>query len=261
MGVSERMAQNRLLASMSAETFNHLRPHLQRVPLRRREILQERNRPLEYVHFIERGVASLVARTSRDGPVEVAMIGRLGLVGMPVVLGTMRSPNRCLVQVPGEALRIASEDLRQAIDACVELRQQLMNYVQALLIQNSQSVLCNIRHELCERLCRWLLLACDRLDDRMIPVTHDLLSMTLGVRRAGVTTALAKLEATGALHKSRGAIEVVDRGILEQRTCECYRIISREYSRLTARSPSSTFNDPKSLERRQSFGRNVAQQP
>jgi len=76
-----------------------------------------------------------------------------------------------------------------------------------------------------------------------------------------VTTALAKLEATGALHKSRGAIEVVDRGILEQRTCECYRIISREYSRLTARSPSSTFNDPKSLERRQSFGRNVAQQP
>jgi hypothetical protein len=90
--------QNRLLASMSAETFNHLRPHLERVPLRRREILQERNRPLEHVHFIERGVASLFARTSRDGPVEVAMIGRLGLVGIPVVLGTMRSPNRCLVQ-------------------------------------------------------------------------------------------------------------------------------------------------------------------
>lgn len=121
-------AENRLLASMSAETFNHLRPHLQRVPLRRREILQERNRPLQYVHFIERGVASLFARTSRDGPVEVAMIGRLGLVGIPVVLGTMHSPNRCLVQVPGEALRMASEDLRQAIDACVELRQQLMNY-------------------------------------------------------------------------------------------------------------------------------------
>jgi CRP-like cAMP-binding protein len=239
--------QNRILASISAQTFNHLRPYLQRVPLRRREILQERNRPLQYVHFIERGVASLFARTSRDGPVEVAMIGRLGLVGTPVVLGTMRSPNRCLVQVPGEALRMASEDLRDAIEACPELRQQLMNYVQALLVQNSQSVLCNVRHELHERLCRWLLLACDRLDERIIPVTHDLLSMTLGVRRAGVTTALAKLEATGALHRSRGAIEIVDRGILEQGTCECYRIIFREYSRLTARGSFQQFRQPKEL--------------
>jgi hypothetical protein len=71
--------QNRLLASVSAETFDQLRPHLQRVVLKRREILQERNRPLQYVHFIERGVASLFARTSRDGPVEVAIIGRLGM--------------------------------------------------------------------------------------------------------------------------------------------------------------------------------------
>lgn len=235
---------NRLLASLSAETFNRIRPYLQRVPLRRRQIIQERNRPLEHVHFIEQGVASLFARTSRDGPVAVAMIGRLGIVGIPVVLGTMRSPNRCVVQVPGEALRISSHDLRWMIDTYPELRQQLMNYVQALLVQNSQSVLCNIRHELRKRLCRWLLLACDRLDDRKIPVTHDVLSMTLGVRRAGVTTALAELERTGALRRSRGAIELTDRGILERRTCECYRIISREYSRLTACGRFSTFNDP-----------------
>jgi CRP-like cAMP-binding protein len=245
--------QNRLLASISAETFNHVRPYLHRVPLRRRQILQECNRPLEYVHFIEHGVASLFARTPRDGPVAVAMIGRLGVVGISVVLGTMRSPNRCLVQVPGEALRIASQDLRQVIDICPELRQQLMNYVQALLVQNSQSVLCNIRHELSERLCRWLLLACDRLDDRRITVTHDILSMTLGVRRAGVTMALAKLEATGALHRSRGAIGVIDRGILERASCECYRIISREYSRLTAGTLLTTFEQPQGFERPQEF--------
>jgi len=231
--------QNRLLASISSETFDRLRPHLQRVVLKRREILQERNRPLQYVHFIERGVASLFARTSRDGPVEVAIIGRLGVVGIPVVLGTMRSPNRCLMQVPGEALRIASQDLRHAIEVCPELRQKLMNYVQALLVQNSQSVLCNVRHELHERLSRWLLLACDRLDDKTIPLTHDLLSMALGVRRAGVTTALADLEATGALRRSRGVIEILDREILEQETCECYRIIAAEYRRLTAEPPSS----------------------
>jgi CRP-like cAMP-binding protein len=156
-----------------------------------------------------------------------------------VVLGTMRSPNRCLMQVPGEALRISSQDLRRAIEMCPELRQKLMNYVQALLVQNSQSVLCNVRHELHERLSRWLLLACDRLDDNTIPLTHDLLSIALGVRRAGVTTALADLEATGALRRSRGVIEILDRDILEQETCECYRIIAVEYRRLTAQTLST----------------------
>src|SRR5215813_7195184 len=120
--MEEIPVQNRLLRSMSASAFSLMRSHLERVPLKAREILQERNRPIPYVYFIERGVASLFARTSRDGPVEVAMIGRLGLVGIPVVLGTMRSPNRCLVQVPGEALRIASHDLQNAIEKSPELR-------------------------------------------------------------------------------------------------------------------------------------------
>jgi CRP-like cAMP-binding protein len=231
--VEQIPVQNRLLKSMPAAAFTLIGSRLKRVPLKSREILQERNRPIPYVYFVERGVASVFARTSRDGPVEVAMIGRLGLVGVPVVLGTMRSPNRCLVMVPGEALRISSGDLKNAIDRSSELRQHLMNYVQALLIQNSQTVLCNVRHELCDRLCRWLLLACDRLDDNTIPVTHDLLSMTLGVRRAGVTAALAKLAAAGAVRRLRGAIEILDRDILEQRACECYRIISAEYKRLT----------------------------
>jgi CRP-like cAMP-binding protein len=232
--------QNLLLRSMPANAFSFMRSHLQRVPLKAQDILQERNRPIPYVYFIERGVASLFARTSRDGPVEVAMIGRLGLVGVPVVLGTMRSPNRCVVLVPGEGLRIASNDLQSAAEKSPELRQHLMNYVHALLIQNSQTVLCNVRHELRERLCRWLLLACDRLDDNVIPVTHDLLSMTLGVRRAGVTAALAQLAATGALQRSRGAIEVLDRGVLEQGACECYRIVSAEYKRLLVQTSSIT---------------------
>jgi hypothetical protein len=145
-----------------------------------------------------------------------------------------------VVLVPGEAIRIASRDLQDAIDKSPELRQHLMNYVHALLIQNSQTVLCNVRHELCERLCRWLLLACDRLDDKVIPMTHDLLSMTLGVRRAGVTAALAKLAATGAVRRSRGAIEVLDRDVIEQEACECYRIVSAEYKRLMVQTSSNT---------------------
>jgi CRP-like cAMP-binding protein len=217
---------------MDPGAFDRLRSHLTAVVLQRRDVLQEHNRPIDYVYFIERGVASLFARTRRDGPVEVAMVGRLGFVGVAVVLGTMRSPNRALMGVPGEALRIASHELRRAMDDCPGIRNRLLTYVHALLIQNTQTALCNARHEIEERLCRWLLLASDRLDEHVIPLTHEMLSMILGVRRAGVTETLSHLERVGAVKKARGAIEIVDRAILEQRTCECYRIITSEYRHL-----------------------------
>ena len=155
-----------------------------------------------------------------------AIIGRQGLVGVPVLLGIRQSPHRCLMEVPGEALRIASEDFRQAMDESPPLRQQLMIHVQGLLVQNEQTVLCNVRHQLEERLARWLLLAHDRLEDNTIPLTQYLLSKMLGVRRAGIAAALERLERDGAVRKRPGAVEIVDRTLIEQRTCECYRIIA-----------------------------------
>jgi hypothetical protein len=113
----------------------------------------------------------------------------------------------------------------------------LMNYVQALLVQNSQTAMCNIRHTLLHRLARWLLLARDRLDSDLIPLTHELLSMMLGVRRAGITAALAQLEVAGALRKSRGTILIADPVELERHACECYRIIADEFARVV------TFGD------------------
>jgi len=108
-----------------------------------------------------------------------------------------------------------------------------MNYLHALLVQESQTALCNVRHGLTERLTRLLLLARDRLNDDTIPLTHDLLSMMLGVRRAGITMALERLERSGAVQKRRGAVDIVNRSLIERRTCECYRIIAMEYQRLT----------------------------
>jgi CRP-like cAMP-binding protein len=226
--------QNRILAAMAPELFDRLRPHLQQVALRQRAILQEHNRPIEHIYFIERGVASLFARTQRDGPVEVAMVGRLGFVGVAAVLGVMRSPNRCLMEVPGEALRISCSELQRAMDDMPSLRRHLLAYIHALLVQNTQTALCNVRHALEERLCRWLLLASDRLDETTIPITHDQLSMILGVRRAGVTITLSNLEDDGAVIKTRGAIKIADRAILEKQTCECYRVIASEYKRITS---------------------------
>ena len=217
---------------MAPDAFERLRSHLHPVALKRRAILQEHNRPIQHAYFIERGVASVFARTRRDGPVEVAIVGRMGFVGVAAVLGTMRSPNRCLMEVPGEALSIATPDLQRAMADTPAVRQHLLNYVHALLIQHTQTALCNVRHGLEERLCRWLLLAADRLDETSIPLTHDQLAMILGVRRAGVTITLSELEKLGAVTKARGAVEIADRAVLEERTCECYRIIASAYRRL-----------------------------
>jgi len=106
-----------------------------------------------------------------------------------------------------------------------------------LLVQNSQTVLCNARHQLEERLTRWLLLAHDRLEDDTIPLTQELLSTMLGVRRAGITTALERLERDGALRKKRGAVQIIDRTLVEQRTCECHWVIG-EYQRPINSSPA-----------------------
>jgi len=229
------MVRNRVLASLHPASFRRLAPHLTRVPLVRRCVLQDHFHRIEHVHFIERGVASLYARTRADGPVEVAMVGPFGFVGVAAILGNARSPHRCLMQVEGEALRIGVPDLLEAMHASPAIRHHLLAYVHALLVQNAQTALCNGRHDVEQRLCRWLLLAADRLDDTVIPITHDMLSMNLGVRRAGVTSLLGRLQRSGAIAIGRASCEIVDRAALERRACECYGIISAEYRQLYAR--------------------------
>jgi CRP-like cAMP-binding protein len=135
------------------------------------------------------------------------------------------------MQTQGEAFALPASELTAVMDAHTRFRVQLLNYVHFLLIQNSQFALCNARHELEARVARWLLLAGDRLDGNIVPITHDQLSMMLGVRRAGITETLAALEAAGAVKRARGEVEIIDRGILEARACECYRIIAAERQR------------------------------
>jgi CRP-like cAMP-binding protein len=224
--------RNGLLRSLPAEVLASLQPHLHVVRLPRRAILEESDTRPGAIYFIEEGMAAMLARTQADGQVEVGIIGRSGLIGVPALLGTLRAPYRCQVEVEGTALQIGAPALTHAMEEHDALRHMLMNYVQALLVQNSQTAMCNIRHTLLHRLARWLLLARDRLDSDLIPLTHELLSMMLGVRRAGITAALAQLEVAGALRKSRGTILIADPVELERHACECYRIIADEFARV-----------------------------
>jgi CRP-like cAMP-binding protein len=225
-----RVVQNKVLSTFTPQDFDLLRPHLETVQLRRRDIIHEANKPSDAVYFVESGVLSRVARTVADGPVEVAIVGRFGFVGVAVVLGTMISANRTIVLIPGTALRISAERLTEVMTARVSIRDHLLRYVQMLMSQKAQVSLCNTKHGIESRLARWLLLAYDRVTGGEVPVTHDVLSMVLGVRRAGVTDAIAGFEADGIVAKERGLIRILDRDGLRSKACECYDIIDERSS-------------------------------
>ncbi len=195
------------------------------VRLKARQMLQERNLPLQYAYFPEQGAASLTAKAGNSLPVDIQTVGAKDFIGIPLILGMRVSPHRCMVQVPGKALRIEADALIELIKSDVEIEKLLLRYVQATLIHSSQLAACNSRHSLQQRLARWLLIAEDKLSSREIPLTHRCMAQALGVRRAGITTTMGDMEARGIIKQSRAQIEILDKAHLEELSCNCHRVI------------------------------------
>jgi CRP-like cAMP-binding protein len=235
---SDAGIRNELLGALPANDLRQLSVRLKRVPLNRRQVIQERNLPARYAYFIERGTASVLARVGDHLTIEVRSLGPQDFVGIPIVLGAVRSPHRCVVQVAGDALRVDAADLVKVMVEFPQLRRILLGYVQAALAHSAQLVACNARHSLCERLARRLLIAYDQLESNEIPFTHDCLGRALCVRRAGVTAAMGRMEQNGLIRLGRGRILIIDRTGLEQTCCGCYRAIRAE--RLKALSHPTT---------------------
>src|SRR3954468_5474159 len=203
--------RNRLLLALSVQDFGLLEPQLERVPLPIGTRLVEPNAPIEHVYFLEQGIASVVAATPQGRRIEVGVVGREGLTGIPVLLRLDRTPHACFIQTAGEGLRIGADDLRRAMAASPSLHQHLLRFVQAFMIQMGQTALANGSFSLEQRLARWLLMCHDRVDGDELATTHEFLSLMLGVRRAGVTVALQALEELGLIATKRGQIAVLDR--------------------------------------------------
>jgi CRP-like cAMP-binding protein len=206
-----KFKQNRLLAAMSSGDFGLLEPMLQPLTLKTKQVLEPANKPIRHNYFITSGLASVIAIGKNGHRLEVGIIGRDGMTGLPVVLGNDRSPNETFIQVEGTGSRIAADDLRQAMRTSASLTRVLLNFVNAFLIQTSHTALSNGTATVGERLARWLLMAQDRLGGDRIPLTHEFLSLMLGVRRAGVTGALNQLDRKGVIRLCRGRIEIIDR--------------------------------------------------
>jgi len=203
-------SRNRILTSLSRADFALLQPDLELVPLELRQVLEAANTRITHAYFIENGLASVVAGNGRKR-LEVGLIGFEGMTGLPIVLGSDRSPHENFIQVAGEGRRIPSDELRTAMRQSSSLQRALLNFAHSFMVQTANTALSNGTSRVEARLARWLLMAHDRLDGDEIPLTHDFLSLMLGVRRAGVTVALNRLKGKALIRLSRGQIVVLDR--------------------------------------------------
>ena len=224
-------SRNRLLAALSRADLALLQPHLKHGPLKLRQELEWPNRHIDYVYFPDRGIASVVAVQANDTRVEVGLIGSEGMTGTSILLGS-RTPHSTYIQVAGEGQRIGALKLRQAMDASKSLRMLFLRYVQAFMVQTAHTAISNARSRLDARLARWLLMAHDRVRDETLPLTHEFLSLMLGVRRAGVTEALHSLESQKLIYTGTRKVALRNRKGLERVAGSSYGTPEAEFQRL-----------------------------
>lgn len=231
---------NKLLASLSKGDAEFLLPQLQPVEFKVRHVFFNANQPIKTVVFPEAGFASVVATSGSGHSLEVGIIGSEGVVGVPVILGEARSPHQSYAQVAGYGHQIDAKKLWAAMRQSWPLADALLKFAYAFLIQVAHSALANGRFTIEQRLARWLLMAHDRVERDDVALTHEFLSMMLGVTRPGVTTALHKLESAGVIRATRGHISISDRRGLEKIAGACYGVPENELAHVGLKpSPKS----------------------
>jgi CRP-like cAMP-binding protein len=226
------LSENRLLAGIPLEEYERLLPIMEDVQLRLGDVIARPDEPIEYVYFPHHSVLSVVAMTEDGSEVEIGVIGNEGMFGLQLLLGTNSSPLQTIVQIADGATRIKANLFRDQLDHEGRLYKSLLSYMQAFFIQTAQTAACHRLHKLDERLARWLLMCHDRCKSDDLALTHEFLSVMLGVRRAGISEAASKLQTEGFINYSRGHIHIVDRQGLEAVSCECYGVVKREFDRL-----------------------------
>ena len=208
--------------------------HLSSIRLDLHRPLEDANKAIRYVYFPDTGIISVVAEGWGLRQSEVGLIGREGMTGINVVMGSDRSPLSFYVLVAGQGLRVTADNLRHAMEKSTSLRNCFLRFAQAFMVQTAHTAVANGRANIEERLARWLLMVHDRLDGNELTFTHASISLMLNVRRAGVTKAMQGLSCKRVITTKRGQITVVNRPGLETAANGLYGVPEAEYRRLTS---------------------------
>ncbi len=224
--------QNRLLACLPDAEWQRWKPQLEQVDLTLGKVLYESGAKQSFVYFPTSAIVSLFNVLEDGASAEIALVGFEGLLGFATFVGDGSTPSRAVVQSAGMGYRLHADVVKDEFERSAPVMHLMLHYTQALITQMSQTAVCNRHHTLEKQLGRLLLLILDRLSNNEVVMTQELIAHMLGVRREGVTEAALKLQAAGLIRYARGHIWVLDRPRLEARTCECYRVVKKEYDRL-----------------------------
>jgi CRP-like cAMP-binding protein len=231
--VSAQWAMNTLLSSLPPDDYMRVYAQLTWRPLKVRQTLHKHGEPISEIFFPSRSVCSITNAMEDGGIVEVATVGREGLVGIGAVLGNSISSGDAFVQVAGEPTAVMSINaFRREMERHGPFYDVVTRYSQAFVALLMQSVACNGLHSAEQRCCRWLLMTHDRIAQDEFPLTHEFLAIMLGVRRPTVTLVMAELARAGIVSHVRGHVRIVDRAGLEGASCECYRNVRAVFDRL-----------------------------
>lgn len=233
-----RPIPNHLLAALPDAEYKRLLPHLESVSLSMMEVLYERGAPITHVYFPDDGLISLLVFVEETRFREVGLIGQEGMLGIAVVLEMNTTPTRALVQMPGRAMRMKTQALRDELQRGGAMPRLLHRYTHALFTQIAQSAACISSHQLDQRLSRWLVMTHDRAPGDVFEMRHEFMAMMLGVTRSVVTRAASSLQKQQMIHYTRGRVTILDRPRLEATACECYRTVKEEYARSVRVSPA-----------------------
>lgn len=224
--------RNHLLGALPQEEWARWSGQLEFVPLHLGQVIYESGRPQSHVYFPTTAIVSLLYVMEDGASAEIAVVGYEGVVGVALFMGGETTPSRAVVQSAGGCFRLRAATIKSEFNRYGVGMHLLLRYTQALLTQMAQTAVCNRHHLLEQQLCRWLLLSLDRIAGDKLVMTQELIANMLGVRREGVTEAALKLQKQGLIEYARGHITVIDRPGLEERSCECYAVVKREYDRL-----------------------------
>jgi CRP-like cAMP-binding protein len=228
----DRLAENRLLALLPAHDLDALRSRAEVVSLHHGDSAIVPDEPIKDIYYPLTCLLSMVTTMEDGATVESGTIGREGMSGIPVLLNAGQTTMPTFCQIPGEAVRVRAEYVRDLYERSPEVQRIVNRYVHTVVIVGSQSAACNALHRVEARMCRWLLMSSDGVGSDEVNLTQEYLAAMLGVRRPGVTEIAGKLRGDGLIDYTRGSIRIIDRDGVEKLACECYGRVKGEYERL-----------------------------
>jgi CRP-like cAMP-binding protein len=216
---------NKLLLSIPESEYNAIRPHLEFLSLSHHRSLYEPNCRLEFVHFPNSGMVSLVIETEDGRTVEVGEVGKEGIAGIPAAVGMKKSQVREIVQIEGNGFRMRAGDLQSLSTSTPQFQLMLTRYAVLQGLQIAQTAACNRLHNVEQRLARWLLITQDRVDSANFAITQDFLATMLGTDRPTVSVTAGILQKKRIIVLTRGVVQILSRAKLQSCACECYEAI------------------------------------